>query len=142
MFSWLDMLLLSPCKITPAVFFYNLLLNQRNNRITAANAQQSYFEKGNKQLPHHIHLSFLLLQKTCRIHKKQQTRRIKATFISNMKFAIKDSGIIADKSRDFFFKISAYISAIRSTIKAAEAGLGITVLPEKLLPFRKSVPDV
>ena len=36
-----------------------------------------------------------------------------------MKFAINDSGIMADKSNDFFFKIKEHISIIKSTIKAA-----------------------
>ena len=39
--------------------------------------------------------------------------------ISKMKFAINDNGIIADKSKDLFFKIKEHISTIKSTIKAA-----------------------
>lgn len=36
-----------------------------------------------------------------------------------MKFAVNDSGIMADKSHDFFFKIKEHISVIKSTMIAA-----------------------
>lgn len=44
---------------------------------------------------------------------------MKATFIPNMKWAVKDNGIMADRKNDFFFKIKEHISVIKSTIKAA-----------------------
>lgn len=53
------------------------------------------------------------------MHKRQQTKSIKATLMPNMKFAVNDNGIMADKKNDFFFKISAHISVIKSTIRAA-----------------------